>query len=246
MMSLIVQKYGGSSLSSTEKIIKVAEQIFVKKKEGADLVVVVSAMGNTTDELEALALEITSDPSRREMDMLLSAGERISMALLAMALHEKGVESISFTGSQTGIVTDTKHTNAQILEIKADRLQQELKLGKVVIVAGFQGVSVEKEITTLGRGGSDVTAVALAVRLGATRCEFYKNVDGVYTKDPHKFKDAKKLEACGYQDVLKLVQAGAVVFHPRAIEIAEKHSLPIHITSTFTPGQGTLIHATHV
>ena len=241
MMPLIVQKYGGSSLSTTEKIKKVANQIMARKKEGYNLAVVVSAMGDTTDQLEQLAYEISPNPCRREMDMLLSAGERISMALLAIALKEKGEESISFTGSQSGIVTDATHTNAQILEIKADRLLAELTKGRVVIVAGFQGVSTTKEVTTLGRGGSDVTAVALAVRLGAIQCEFYKDVDGVYTKDPHKFKDAKKIEACDYDDILKLVQAGAVVFHPRAIEIAQKHSLPLRITSTFKPDRGTLI-----
>lgn len=240
-MKLIVQKYGGSSLETTERIREIANQIIQKKKLGYDLIVVVSAMGKTTDHLLKLAHEITSSPLARELDMLLSAGERISMSLLSMALNEKGQASISFTGSQSGIVTDTTHTNAKILEVRGDRIKQELQCGKIVIVAGFQGVSTNKEVTTLGRGGSDVTAVALAVGLGAIQCEFYKDVDGVYTRDPKLYADAKKIEKCDYSKIKALVEQGARVFHPQAIELAEKFSMPLYISSSFHGETGTTI-----
>jgi len=205
------------------------------------MVIVVSAMGDTTNELMSLAMQMTEKPSSRELDMLLSSGERISMSLLSMALHRLGVESISFTGSQSGIVTNTNHMNAKIIEIKGTRIKDALHANKVVIIAGFQGVSTEKEITTLGRGGSDVTAVALAAELKAERCEFYKDVDGIYTKDPKKFKDAKKLNHCRYETVLELVSEGATVFHRSAIELAQKYAVPLYIASTFETTQGTSI-----
>jgi len=240
-MALIVQKYGGSSLATPAQILKVAEKIALYIKKGKQLVVVVSAMGKMTDDLLALAKRISPNPAARELDMLLSAGERISMSLLSMALNEKGLSSISLTGSQSGIVTDDKHTKAKILEIRAGRIQEAIKNGKIVIIAGFQGVSLAKEVTTLGRGGSDITAVALAARLGAERCEFYKDVDGVYTKDPHIYSDAKKIDRCGYRHVLSLQREGTHVVHSEAIELAQKHSIPIYLSSTFSSATGTTI-----
>ncbi|MEK7790670.1 MAG: aspartate kinase [Deltaproteobacteria bacterium] len=240
-MSLIVQKYGGSSLSTPLRIREMASRISKRKKQGDDLVVVVSAMGNETDKLLKLAHEVSQNPPARELDMLLSVGERISMSLLSMALHDLGEPAISFTGSQSGIVTDAVHTNARILEVKADRIKEELRLGKVVIVAGFQGVSVDREITTLGRGGSDVTAVALAISLEASFCEFYKDVDGLYSKDPRQFLDAQKMSECDYSEVYELVEKGAKVFHPLAIDLAKKHALPLYLASSFNSEPGTWI-----
>jgi aspartate kinase len=240
-MLLIVQKYGGSSLATPERIKKVARGISDVYKKGTQLVVVVSAMGDSTDKLQALALQVSLTPSDRELDMLLSAGERISMSLLSMALHDLGHNAVSLTGSQSGIVTDTAHTRATILDIRADRIKEALSLNRIIIVAGFQGVSTEKEVTTLGRGGSDVTAVALAVKLGASRCEFYKDVDGVYTNDPKTNPDAKKIKTCHYADVMKLLNEGSGVFHRRAIELAEKHSLPLYLASTLNTDSGTRI-----
>ncbi len=192
MGSLIVQKYGGSSVANPERIINVAKRVVRYKKEGHDVVVVVSALGDTTDELIELAYKVTDDPSEREMDMLISTGEQISCALLAMAVEKLGVPAISFTGAQVGIITDNSHTRARILNISAaDRIKEQLKEGRIVVVAGFQGMSIKKEITTLGRGGSDLTAVALASALGAKICEIYTDVDGVYTADPSIVKNAK-------------------------------------------------------
>jgi len=241
MKSLVIQKYGGSSLATPTHIKRVAKKIALKKKDGYRLVIVGSAMGNATDELLKLSKEVSDKPSTRELDMLLSSGERISMSLLSMALHMLGVESISFTGSQSGIVTNTDHTHAKILEIKGERIKEALELDKVVIIAGFQGVSTEKEVTTLGRGGSDVTAVALAGSLGAERCEFYKDVDGLYTKDPKKHSDAKKIDRCHYETVLELVSKGDTVFQRQAVELAQKLSVALYISSTFESKQGTHI-----
>lgn len=240
-MALIVQKYGGSSLETPQRILEVARRIHKRKKKGIDLVVVVSAMGRQTDELLKLARGISQDPPARELDMLLSVGERISMALLSMALHDLGQPAISFTGSQSGIVTDDVHTNARILEVRADRIRQELRDGKIVIVAGFQGVSLTREITTLGRGGSDVTAVALAVSLQASVCEFYKDVDGLYSKDPKHDLNAQKLSECDYSIVQNLLEQGARVFHPLAIELAERHRLLLYLASSFNSSPGTWI-----
>lgn len=240
-MPLIVQKYGGSSLATVSHLKHVAQRISDTKKEGNDLVVVVSAMGQTTNDLLALAKTINPTPPARELDMLLSSGERISMALLSMALNNIGEDSISFTGSQSGIVTDTTHTRAKILEIKADRIREQLSLKKIVIVAGFQGVSTQKEITTLGRGGSDVTAVALAAALHAERCEFYKDVDAIYTEDPKTSHHAERLWQCKYDEVLTLIKKGSRILHEEAITLAQKHAVPLYLTSSFKEGPGTTI-----
>jgi aspartate kinase len=240
--SLIVQKFGGSSVANPERIKKVAERVVGYKKRGYDVVVVVSALGDTTDELIELASKVTDDPSEREMDMLISTGEQISCALLAMAVQELDVPSISFTGAQVGIITDTTHTKARILEISAsDRIKEQLKAGKVVIVAGFQGVSIKKEITTLGRGGSDLTAVALAKALGARMCEIYTDVDGVYTADPRIVKDARKLPKISYDEMLELASLGAKVMQPRSVEYGKRYDIPIHVRSSFSNKEGTVI-----
>ncbi|MDD5424333.1 MAG: aspartate kinase [Candidatus Omnitrophica bacterium] len=242
MGSLIVQKFGGSSVANPERIKKVAERVVGYKKRGYDVVVVVSALGDTTDELIELASKVTDDPSEREMDMLISTGEQISCALLAMAVQELDVPSISFTGAQVGIITDTTHTKARILEISAsDRIKEQLKAGKVVIVAGFQGVSIKKEITTLGRGGSDLTAVALAKALGARMCEIYTDVDGVYTADPRIVKDARKLPKISYDEMLELASLGAKVMQPRSVEYGKRYDIPIHVRSSFSNKEGTVI-----
>lgn len=230
-------------MASVDYIKRVAQRILDAKRKGNDLVIVVSAMGNTTNELSQLAITMNPNPPARELDMLLSSGERISMALLSMALHALGEDSISLTGSQSGIVTDTAHTQAKILEIKADRIREQLKLGKIVIVAGFQGVSLKKEITTLGRGGSDVTAVALAAALHAERCEFYKDVDAIYSEDPKKSKNAYRLEHCKYEDVLSLVKQGSKVLHEDALTLAQKFSVPLYLASSFNESPGTHIRS---
>ncbi|MCK5120120.1 MAG: aspartate kinase, partial [Candidatus Latescibacteria bacterium] len=210
-MSLIVQKYGGSSVATPALIQRVAKRVVTARRAGNDLVVVVSAMGKTTDGLVALAEEITDRPSNREMDMLLSSGERISMTLLSMAIGAMGCEAISLTGSQCGIITDTAHRRARIMEIKGDRIVSALSEGKVVIVAGFQGVSLDREVTTLGRGGSDRTAVALAYRLKAELCEIYTDVDGVFTADPRLVPNARKLDTISSDEMLELASSGAKV-----------------------------------
>ncbi|MDP2942713.1 MAG: aspartate kinase [Candidatus Omnitrophota bacterium] len=238
---LIVQKYGGSSVANPERIKNVAKRVVSYKKRGYGVVVVVSALGDTTDELIELASKITDDPSEREMDMLISTGEQISCALLAMAIHELRVPAISFTGAQVGIITDASHTKARILNISADRIREELKNGKVVVVAGFQGVSINKEITTLGRGGSDLTAVALAKALGAKICEIYTDVDGVYTADPRIVKDAKKLSRISYDEMLELASLGAKVMQPRSVEYGKRYGVPIHVRSSFSNVDGTII-----
>lgn len=242
MGSLIVQKYGGSSVANPERIKKVAQRVVRYKKRGHDVVVVVSALGDTTDELIELASKVTDDPSEREMDMLISTGEQISCALLAMAVQELNVPSISFTGAQVGIITDTTHTKARILDISAsDRIKEQLKEGKVVVVAGFQGISIKKEITTLGRGGSDLTAVALAKALGARICEIYTDVDGVYTADPRIVKDAKKLSKISYDEMLELASLGAKVMQARSVEYGKRYDIPIHVRSSFSNNEGTVI-----
>lgn len=242
MGSIIVQKFGGSSVANPERIKKVAERVVGYKKRGYDVVVVVSALGDTTDELIELASKVTDDPSEREMDMLISTGEQISCALLAMAVQKLNVPSISFTGAQVGIITDTTHTKARILDISAsDRIKEQLKAGKVVVVAGFQGVSIKKEITTLGRGGSDLTAVALARALGAKMCEIYTDVDGVYTADPRIVKDARKLPKISYDEMLELASLGAKVMQPRSVEYGKRYDIPIHVRSSFSDKEGTVI-----
>ncbi|MFT3835813.1 MAG: aspartate kinase [Myxococcaceae bacterium] len=240
MGTLVVQKYGGSSVSSVEKIKAVAAKVKARRAAGNQLVVVVSAMGDTTDELLGLAKGVSADPPRRELDMLLTCGERISMALLSMALQELGEPAISFTGSQSGIITDGSHAQARIVEVKPSRIEEELARGKVVIVAGYQGVSRDREVTTLGRGGSDTTAVALAAALGAD-CEIYSDVDGVFSADPRVVPDAKKLESLSYDEMQELAVAGAKVLNAIAVELAKKAGIVIHAKSTHTAGSGTRI-----
>lgn len=238
---LVVQKYGGSSVANVERIQNVAKRVASYKKKGHNLVVVVSALGDTTDELIELANKINSEPSEREMDMLLSTGEQISVSLLAMALHKLGFEAISFTGAQVGIVTDASHTRARIIKINADRIHEELKRGRIVIVAGFQGVTLTQDITTLGRGGSDLTAVALAKELSADECEIYTDVEGIYTTDPRIEPKAKKIDAITYDEMLEMASLGSQVMQARSIEVAKKFDVPIHVRSSFSPNRGTMI-----
>ena len=240
-MPLLVQKYGGTSVGTPERIQKVAERIVATRRAGNELVVVVSAMGDTTDDLLHLAQRVSTRSHPRELDMLLTAGERISMALVAMAVNDRGQEAVSFTGSQSGIVTDTSHTRAKILEVKADRIREELSRGRVAIVAGFQGVSRDREVTTLGRGGSDTTAVALAAALQAEECEIYTDVDGVYTADPRIVPGARKLPGLSYDEMLELASLGAKVLHNRSVEIARRFQVPVHVRSSFNDNEGSRI-----
>ena len=240
-MSLIVQKYGGSSVANPDRIKKVAERVFRYKKKGHSLVVVVSALGDTTDDLLTLSGQITKNPSRRELDMLMSTGEQISVSLLAMALHELSCPAISFTGGQVGIMTDSAYTRARILDIGTQRIQKELKDKKVVIVAGFQGINRQHEITTLGRGGSDLTAVALAKALSADTCEIYTDVEGIYTTDPRLVKEAQKIKKISYEEMLELASSGAQVMQSRSIEVAGKYDIPLHVRSSFSTNEGTWI-----
>lgn len=241
MGALVVQKYGGTSVANPERIKNVAKRVVKYKKEGYDVVVVVSALGDTTDELIELAYKVTNEPSERELDMLISTGEQVSCALLAMAIQRLKVSAISFTGAQVGIITDTSHTKARILEVSTKRISDELKKGKVVVVAGFQGISISKEITTLGRGGSDLTAVALAKALGAKLCEIYTDVDGVYTADPRTVADARKLKRISYDEMLELASLGAKVMQPRSVEYGKRYDIPIHVRSSFCNADGTII-----
>ena len=240
-MAIIVKKFGGTSLGSIDLICNIAHRIALEAGKGDALVLVVSAMAKTTDELINLAYQISEHPSRRELDMLLTAGERISMSLLSLALQEEGYSSISFTGSQSGIITDERHGNARILNVNAFRIKEELEKGKIVIVAGFQGVSQSKEITTLGRGGSDTSAVALACYLQANKCEIYTDVDGVYTADPRIVPDAKLIPSIDYAQMLALSYNGSKVMHSRAVEFAYKYSIPVEIKSSFTFAPGTML-----
>jgi aspartate kinase len=239
-MAVVVQKYGGSSVAGVEKMRRVAEKVAAARRAGSDLCVVVSAMGDTTDELLALAKQVSPAPPRRELDMLLSAGERISMALLSMALNDLGVPAISFTGSQSGIITTDSHSSARILEVRPFRVQEELARGKVVIVAGYQGVSAQKEVTTLGRGGSDTTAVALAAALGAD-CEIYSDVAGVFTADPRVVPSARRLDALSYEEMQELAAAGAKVLNAQAVEFAKERGIAIHARSTFGGPEETVV-----
>ena len=240
-MRILVQKFGGSSVANVERIKRVAARVVSYKKKGFDLVVVVSALGDTTDELIELATQITDKPPAREMDMLLSTGEQISCALLAMAIEQLGYDAISFTGAQVGIKTDTTHTKAKILDISAERIREALSKGKIVIVAGFQGVTQDQDITTLGRGGSDLTAVALAKALGAKTCEIYTDVEGVYTTDPRIVPQARKLKQITYDEMLEMASLGAQVMQARSIEVAKKFDIPIHVRSSFNRTEGTFI-----
>jgi aspartate kinase len=243
-MAIIVKKFGGTSVGSIERIRHVAKQIALAKQPDDQIVIVVSAMGKTTDELFRLAYQITEHPSRRELDMLLTAGERITMSLLSLALHKEGLSSISFTGSQSGIITDGSHGNAKIIRVNAFRILEELAKDKIVIVAGFQGVSLTKEITTLGRGGSDTSAVALASYLKADTCEIFTDVDGVYTADPRIVARPKLMEVIDFDEMLALAYSGSRVLHPRAVEFAMKYKIPVEVKSSFTFSPGTLVRQT--
>lgn len=240
-MSIVVQKYGGTSVGEPERICKVARRVVATADAGNQVVVVVSAMGDSTDHLMTLALKVSPIPPARELDMLLSAGERISMALLSMAIIELGRDSVSFTGSQAGIVTDTSHTKARIVEVRARRILEALTAGKIVIVAGFQGVSTAMDVTTLGRGGSDTTAVALAAALDAEICEIYTDVDGVYTADPRLVPDARKLHVVSYEEMLEMAASGARVLQLRAVEYARNYGVMIHVRSSFSDDPGTFV-----
>ena len=240
-MALVVQKYGGSSVATAERIRAVADRIARRKAAGDDVVAVVSAMGDTTDELIGLAHQITEQPSEREMDILLSTGEAVSMSLMAMALHDLGVDAVSLTGAQAGLRTDAVHQRARILSIEPDRIRSEVARGRVVIVSGFQGITEEFEVTTLGRGTSDLTAVALAAVLDA-RCERYTDVEGVFTADPRIVPEARKLPEISYEEMLELASRGAKVMQPRAVEIGSFFNVPIYVASSFTEAPGTLIH----
>jgi len=241
MRNIVVQKYGGSSLANTGRIQNVARRIVRFKRRGYKMVVVVSALGDTTDGLIELSRDITKYPSEREMDMLVSTGEQVSVSLLAMAIHQLGEEAISFTGAQVGIITDASHTKARIIDVNATKILKELKDDKIVIVAGFQGITLNQDITTLGRGGSDVTAVALAVSLKAKMCEIYTDVDGIYTADPRVVKNARKLNMISYEEMLELASLGAQVMQPRSIEVASKFKMPLHVRSSFNNRKGTII-----
>jgi aspartate kinase len=241
--SILVRKYGGSSLADLPRLREVARDLRACRDRGTRLVVVVSAMGRTTDDLLALARGANPDPPRRELDMLLSVGERITMSLLCMALAAEHCPAVSFTGSQCGIITDDSHTDARILEVRADRVRAALDEGNVVVVAGFQGVSRAREITTLGRGGSDATAVALAAALGAERCEILKDVDGVMTADPHLVPEARRHERLSYEEMQAIADAGCGVVHPQAVAYAREHGVRLVVGSSFHPGPGTQVTA---
>jgi len=243
-MTIIVQKYGGSSLATTERIKDVAKRVVRAKEEGNSVIVVVSALGDTTDGLIKKAYEITPDPPEREMDMLLATGEQMSTALLAMAVQALGHEAISFTGLQVGIVTDMVHTKAKIVDVKSQRILEEIEKGKIVIVAGFQGVTVDQDITTLGRGGSDLTAVALAAKLKAAVCEIYTDVDGVYTTDPRLVPEARKIPVISYDEMLEMAATGAKVMQSRSVEYGKNYGVVIHVRSSLTGEPGTLIKET--
>jgi aspartate kinase len=238
---IIVQKYGGTSVADVSRIQNVAKRVLRAKNDGYDVVVVVSALGDTTDNLIGLALQITGNPPERELDMLVSTGEQVSCALLAMAINKLGKDAISFTGAQVGIITDDSFTKARIVDINAKRIVEALKKKKIVIVAGFQGVNMNQDITTLGRGGSNLTAVALAKVLRAVSCEMNTDVEGVFTTDPRIARDARKIDRLSYEEMFELASAGAQVLQPRSIEFAMKFGVPIHVRSSFSNKTGTII-----
>ncbi|HHU63409.1 MAG TPA: aspartate kinase [Clostridiales bacterium] len=240
-MALIVQKYGGSSVADAQKVMNVAKRIVREKDKGNDVVTVVSAQGDTTDHLIEMAKEINSHPSKREMDMLLSTGEQISISLLAMAVERLGYPVISLTGPQVGIKTSSVHSNARIISIDITRIKKELQKGKIIIVAGFQGVDENNDITTLGRGGSDTTAVALAAALKADFCEIYTDVDGVYTADPRLVPQASKLKYISYDEMLEMASLGARILHNRSVELAKKYRVPLVVKSSFGDNDGTYV-----
>jgi len=238
---MIVQKFGGTSVGSADRIKRMVFHVMKEREKGHDVVVVVSAMNKTTDTLVRLAGELSSDPSKREMDMLLSTGEQVTISLLTMALHHKGLEAVSLTGRQAGIQTDGIFGNAKITSIDTDRIKSELSKGRIVVVAGFQGITDKGEVTTLGRGGSDTTAAALAAALKADRCDIYTDVDGVYTSDPRIVPRAAKIDTLSYDEMLRLATMGAGVLHPRAIKHAKEHHVPLVVCSSLNEGRGTVI-----
>lgn len=240
-MSTIVQKYGGSSLSDIVKLKKVAKLIADTKSNGNEVVVVVSAMGKTTNQLIELANSLSQNPEKRELDMLLSTGERTTMALLCIALHNLGFKAVSLTGSQSGIITNDRHNDATVIEVRPFRVQDEIAKGNIVVIGGFQGVSYKRDITTLGRGGSDTSAVALAAALNAERCEIYSDVDGVYTTDPNIIKEAKHLPELSYEQVQEMAEAGAKVLNAQAVQFAKKSKIAIYARSTFDAGKETVV-----
>ena len=237
-MSIVVQKYGGSSVADVTRIKQVADRVMRTKRGGHDVVVVVSAMGDTTDDLLGLAKQVSPNPDRRELDMLLTAGERISMALLSMAIRDLGGDAISFTGSQSGIITNDRHVDARIIEVRPVRVQDELAKGKIVVIAGYQGVSYRREVTTLGRGGSDTTAVAMAAALGAEYCEICSDVDGVYTADPRLVENATRIGTLSYEETQELAESGAKVLNAQAVEFAKEQGIAIFARATSSPLPG--------
>jgi len=241
-MAIIVQKYGGSSVADVDKIRNVARRAIKAKEKGNNVVVVVSAMGKTTDGLIALARQVTDHPDVRELDVLLSTGELVSSTLLAMALKSMGHDAVSLSGAQAGIMTDAVYTKARIIDIEVKRMKKELKANRIIVVAGFQGITSEDDITTLGRGGSDTTAVALAIALKADICETYTDVDGVYTADPRIVPEARKVKELGYEEMMELASSGAKVLHLRCVELGEMYDMPILVASSFTDAPGSLIH----
>ena len=240
-MPIVVQKYGGTSVGDTDRISVIANRIVHAREQGQDVVVVVSAMGRTTDDLLEKASDITSTPEPRELDMLLTAGERIAMSLVAIAVNARGCRAASYTGSQAGIITDTQHGKARIVEIRPQRIKESLDAGNVVILAGFQGLSTEYDITTLGRGGSDTTAVAMAAALGADVCEIYTDVDGVFTADPRTHPEARKIDRISYEEMLELAAAGARVLQLRCVEYARRHGVRIHVRNSLGEQPGTWV-----
>ena len=238
---IIVMKFGGTSVGDTGKIRRVADRIIAAAEDGKYVVVTVSAMGDTTDRLIDLAAEVADDPSRREMDMLLSTGEQVSIAILTMAIQRKGYSCISLTGMQAGILTDDAYSNAKILSLKADRVLKELKKNNIVVIAGFQGSNSRGDVTTLGRGGSDTTAVAVASALKADYCEIYTDVDGVFSTDPNLVKEAAKMHSLSYDEMLEFASSGAKVLHLRAVEFAKKHDVVLHVRSSFNNNEGTWV-----
>jgi aspartate kinase len=247
-MAIVVQKYGGSSVAGVQKLRQVAERVMATRRQGHDVVVVVSAMGDTTDELLAMAKQVSQNPDRRELDMLLTAGERISMALLSIAIRELGGDAISFTGSQSGIITNDRHIDARIVEVRPFRVQDELARGKIVVIAGFQGVSYRREVTTLGRGGSDTTAVAMAAALNAEYCEICSDVDGVYSADPRVVPAASRIGTLSYEETQELAESGAKVLNAQAVEFAKEKGIAIYAraTSSRLPGADASIDGTVV
>ncbi len=240
-MAIVVQKYGGSSVADVEKLGRVADKVVAAKRAGDQVVVVVSAMGKTTDQLLALAKQVDETPPRRELDMLLTTGERVSMALLSMAIQKRGEDAISFTGSQSGIITNDRHFDARIIEVRPHRIEDELARGRIVIIAGYQGMSYRREITTLGRGGSDTTAIAMAAALGAERAEIYSDVDGVYSADPRVVPGASHLPELGYEQMQEMAEVGAKVLNATAVEFAKKAKIRIHARASFVDGRETIV-----